>query len=161
MAYNPNLPLSNSDIVKGSMLQIKIGDSIIGFATSHSLSITTNTTEVSTKEHGDYPAILAQTLTWEVQCENLYTDANEAYLVDIQLKKTPVTIVFSKVQYSNTDEKGIVDAANGSNTWSVSQQLLTGTAYLTSFSVNAPAGDNATISCTFTGSGALSVPSNP
>lgn len=150
--------LQNSDIVKGSMLQVKVGDNMLGFATSHSLSITTNTTEVSTKDHGDYPAIIAQNLTWEVQCENLYTDANEAALIALQVNKTLVDLVFCKVgNYDATDEKGIVENTN-KQAWTVGDQILAGKALLTSFSVNAPAGDNATISCTFTGCGSFTTP---
>lgn len=155
MAYNPNQPLENQNIVKGSMLQVQIAGDILGFATSHSLSITTNTAEVSTKDHGDYPAVIAQSVSWEVQCENLYTDANEAALIDIQTSKRPVTITFCKVNYSQSDEKGIVNAENGNYAWTPGPTILTGQAYLTSFQVNAPAGDNATISCTFTGNGAF------
>ena len=150
--------MQNSDIVKGSMLQVQVGSNILGFATSHSLSITTNTTEVSTKDHGDYPAVIAQSVSWEVQCENLYTDANEAALIAIQTSKTPVTITFCKVSnYDANDEKGIVPGpnTNGDNSWTPGATILSGQAYLTSFQVNAPAGDNATISCTFTGNGAF------
>lgn len=144
--------VSNSDIVKGSLLQVKVGNVILGMATSHSLSITTNTTEVSTKDHGDFPAILAQTVSWEVQCENLYTDNNGAALMNIQVNKTPVHLIFSKVT-NNNPEQGIV----GKNTdWTLdADPILEGDAYLTSFSLNAPAGDNATVSCTFTGNGAF------
>ena len=119
---------------------------------------TTNTTEVSTKDHGDYPAVIAQSVSWEVQCENLYTDANEAALISIQTSKTPVTITFCKVSnYDANDEKGIVPGPNtdGDNSWTPGATIISGQAYLTSFQVNAPAGDNATISCTFTGNGAF------
>lgn len=146
------MPLQNSDIVKGSVLQVKIGTKILGFATSHSLSITTNTTEVSTKDHGDYPAIIAQNLTWEVQCENLYTDENGAELLAIQTGKTLVDLVFAPV--SNYNSQGIVGTADTSS-YQLGDAILSGKAYLTSFSLNAPAGDNATVSCTFTGCGAF------
>ena len=150
--------MQNSDIVKGSMLQVQVGGNILGFATSHSLSITTNTTEVSTKDHGDYPAVIAQSVSWEVQCENLYTLDNKQKLMTIQTSKTPVTITFCEVSnYDANDEKGIVPGpnTNGDNSWTPGPIILTGQAYLTSFQVNAPAGDNATISCTFTGNGAF------
>ena len=45
--------MTNQDIVKGSALMVFLGGSAIGFATSHALSLTTNTTEVSTKDHGE------------------------------------------------------------------------------------------------------------
>lgn len=144
--------VSNQDIVKGSLLQVSVGGIILGFATSHSLSITTNTTEVSTKDHGDFPSIMAQTVSWEVQCENLYTDNNGSALMNIQANKTPVHLIFSKVTNTNP-EKGIVDK---NTNWTLDDDpILEGDAYLTSFSLNAPSGDNATVSCTFTGNGAF------
>ena len=146
--------VSNQDLVKGSLLQIKIDNQILGFATSHSLSITTNTTEVSTKDHGDYPAVIAQTISWEVQCENLYTDKNGAYLMSIQTAKKPVTLLFSRIQGDELASKGIVDK---NTDWTINENdfILSGQALLTSFSINAPNGDQATISCTFTGIGAF------
>ena len=38
--------MTNQDIVKGSALMVFLGGSAIGFATSHALNLTTNTTEV-------------------------------------------------------------------------------------------------------------------
>lgn len=151
--------LQNSDIVKGSMLQVKVGNNILGFATSHSLSITTNTTEISTKDHGDYPAVLAQSLTWEVSCENLYTEDNEKALMAIQANKTLVHLIFCPVNYDANDEKGIVgNSSKQAWTPDTANAILEGDAYLTSFQMNAPAGDNATISCTFTGCGSFTTP---
>ena len=147
----------NSDIVKGSALQVKIGnDDILGFATSHSLSITVNTTEVSSKDHGDYPGVIKQNTTWEVTCENLFCGENwgnlNAYLDD----DTPVTVEFVPVNYIS---KGIVydnDVPSGAQTsWTAGTAIASGPAYLTSLSLNAGAGDNATVSATFTGAGPL------
>lgn len=151
--------VQNNQIIKGSMLQVKVDGNILGFATSHSLSITTNTTEVSTKDHGDYPGIIAQNITWEVQCENLYSEDNGQKLMAIQKSKQLVTLIFAKVNYDPNDEKGIVGHNNtdGTSDWQVEDNeiILQGQAYITSFSINAPAGDNATASCTFTGNGSF------
>ena len=82
----PTLVRKNSDIVKGSALQISVtGVGILGFATSHALSITVNTTEVSSKDHGDYPGIVKQNTTWEVTCENLFCGQNWDELIAILL----------------------------------------------------------------------------
>ena len=51
-----------------------IGSTPIAFATSHSLSITMNTTEISTKDHGDFPSVIGQNITWELTTENLYSE---------------------------------------------------------------------------------------
>ena len=154
----PSLIRKNSDIVKGSALQVSVtGIGILGFATSHSLSITVNTTEVSSKDHGDYPGVVKQNTTWEVTCENLFCGQNWDELQALLDDSTPVTIEF--VPVSNYTSKGIVQAETGDpvqpTAWTAGTALASGPAYLTSFNVNAAAGDNATISATFTGAGPL------
>lgn len=151
----------NSDIVKGSALQITVGNSgILGFATSHALSITVNTTEVSSKDHGDYPGVVKQNTTWEVTCENLFCGQNWDELQLLLDDTTPVTVSF--VPVSNYDSKGIVHKEDGSaavpdqeEAWTAGTALASGQAYITSLNVNAASGDNATISATFTGAGPL------
>lgn len=154
----------NSDIVKGSALQITVGNSgVLGFATSHSLSITVNTTEVSSKDHGDYPGIVKQNTTWEVTCENLFCGQNWDELQALLDDDTPVTVSF--VPVSNYNSKGIVQPETGDSVqptaWTPGSPIATGQAYITSFSVNAAAGDNATISATFTGAGPLTFATYP
>lgn len=147
--------MQNTDILKGSKLMVFIGGNAVGFATSHSVNLTVNTTEVSTKDHGDYPAVLAQSISWEVTAENLYSDAGEQVYMDALLNKTPVQISFAPASnYSNTDEKGIV-GIQGAQGWSPGTAIVSGNALITSYSINAAAGDNATMSVTFTGVGAL------
>ena len=143
----------NADIVKGSALMAFIGAGPVGFATSHSLSLSTNTTEVNTKDHGDYPSVIVQNITWEVTAENLYSDAGEATYMTALTNKTPITIKFAKVDYKN-DEKGVI-GPNGHEEWTSTDVIAEGQAIVTSYSINAAAGDNATMSVTFTGMGSL------
>lgn len=161
--------LTNADIFKGSALQLFINDGstydvCIGFATSHTLSITTNTNELSTKDHGDYPAVLPTTITWEVTAENVYATTSMAKLLGYVKNRTQVTVKFAEVgNYSQKDgaysyeavEPGIIDQSKHS--WEIGKIIGQGKAYITSYSINAAAGDNASISCTFTGSGALDI----
>lgn len=162
--------LENKDIFKGSALQLFIGDGVsndvcIGFATSHALSITTNTTELSTKDHGDYPAVLPTTITWEVTAENVYATTSMTKLIGYVKNRTKVTVKFAEVgNYSQKDgaysyeavEPGIIE--NESKTsWSIGKVIGQGKAYITSYSINAASGDNASISCTFTGCGPLDI----
>ena len=150
--------MTNQDIVKGSALMVFLGGSAIGFATSHTLGLTANTTEVSTKDHGDYPSVVAQSIGWEVTAENLYSDTGETTYMKAMLAKTPVDIKFAKVaNYSATDEKGIIDNAE-KTAWTAGTVIAEGKALITSFSINAANGDNATMSVTFTGVGALNTP---
>lgn len=146
----------SAGITKGSKLMIFLDGQAIGYATSHSLSVTLNTTEVSTKDHGDYPAVTPQSVSWEITAENLYSDGGEATYMELALSKQLVDVVFAPASnYSDTDEKGILGDDAQHSSWSAGTAIASGKAYVTSFSVNAPAGDNATMSVTFTGNGAL------
>ena len=153
--------MTNADIVKGSKLMVFLADKVIGFGTSDSLNLTTNTTEVSTKSHGNFPSVVPQNVTWEVSSENLYSDEGEAAYMDLMLKMTPVHIKFAKAgNYNNGYEPGIVGTTE-SKTWTVGDVITEGDAIITSFSINAPFGDNATMSVTFTGIGALAHAQTP
>ncbi len=147
--------MTNADIVKGSVLMVFVNEKAIGFATSHSLNLTTNTTEISTKDHGSFPSVAPQNVTWEVTAENLYSDAGEKTYMDAILNMTPVHIKFAKASnYNNEYEPGIVGNKE-SKTWTAGTVITEGDAIVSSFSINAPSGDNATMSVTFTGTGAL------
>lgn len=153
----PFTPRSNTDIMKGSKLMVFLNGTPIGFATSHSLSMTTNTSEISTKDHGDFPSVIAQNISWEVTAENLYSSAGESTYMTAMKTLQPVTIVFAEASnYSNSQAQGAtpMESTNGAE-WTVGTKIAEGNALITSFSINAPAGDNATMSVTFTGQGEL------
>lgn len=150
----------NSDIIKGSMLMVFADGNPIAFATSHSISFTTNTSEVSTKDHGLYPSVIVNSQSWEVSAENLASADSINHLFSILEKTkngTPVTLKFAKPSGATWNEKGIVGSEGGTGNWAPGDVLAQGDAYLTSMSLNAPAGDNATISATFTGIGAFTL----
>ena len=162
--------LENKDIFKGSALQLFINDGgsqdvCIGFATSHALSITTNVSELSTKDSGDYPAVLPTTVTWEVTAENVYATTSMKTLLGYVKNRTKVTVKFAEVgNYSQKDgaysyeaiEPGIIDNET-KHSWEIGKIIGQGNAYITSYSINASSGDNASISCTFTGCGPLDI----
>ena len=155
----------NTDIIKGGKIMVFLDNEPIAFATNHTLSLTRNTQEISTKDHGDATAILPTTQSWEVTSENLMSAAGYEQVLAAYLNATPVTIYFGASNYSNTtSEKGIVNVENAtewtkeawpSSATSSNSLNLQGTAYITSLSVNAPNGENATYSVTFTGAGQI------
>lgn len=159
----------NSDIIKGGKIMVFVGNEPIAFATNHTLSLTRNTQEVSSKDHGDATAVLPTTQSWEISSENLMSTAGYSTILAAYLEATPLTVYFGASTYNNSQENGIVDVEVVNNTptnWTTETWTdgdttspkslnLTGTAYITSLSVNAPAGDNATYSVTFTGSGSI------
>ena len=147
---------SNTDIIKGNKLMVFLNDAPIAFATSHSLSITVNTSEVSTKDHGDFPSVIGNNITWEITTENLYSDNAESALWTAMKTMQPVTVKFAPASnYNNTtSQKGIVGVESAAE-WTAGTAIASGKALITSLSVNAPSGDNATLSATFTGVGEL------
>lgn len=142
--------LKNTDMLKGSIMMIFYNNKSIGFATSHQFSAQVSTNQIATKDHGNYPATLPQTISWSITAENVYSDAGETTYMGLLKGMAAVDIVFAKV----ADTAGVQSAGIiGSETWAQGPVIASGKALVTDFSINAPAGDYATMSVTFTGVG--------
>ena len=146
---------NNSDIIKGGHLMVFLNGSPIAFATSHSLSKTLNTQQISTKDHGDTAAVLPQNISWEITTENLYSLAGYQALNTAFNTMQEVTIYFGETSYSQNTAQTSIVGVNGATEWTTGGFGETGKAYITSLQVTAAAGDNATFSATFTGNGSL------
>ena len=155
----------NSEIIKGSSLMVFMNGNPIAFATSHSFNKTLNTNEVSTKDHGDYTANIPGNISWEATTENLYSVAGWNAVNDAFKQKHEVVVGFGPAgNYAGSvtsTQAGIVGNENGD--WTPATAGTTGVAaveygkaLITSLQVTAAAGDNATFTATFTGSGELS-----
>ena len=147
-------------IIKGDELMIFVGGSAIAYATSHTLSLTGNTIDISSKDHGFWGASDVGNLTWEATTENLYTEDGFDGLFNAYLAKTPVTIVFGYASNYNVNGLLLGETAGTGDTrpsaWTAANNKgYQGSAVITSLTVNANTGENATFSCTFTGKGAI------
>lgn len=142
-------------IIKGDELMLfDANNKALAWATSHTLTITGNTVDISTKDHGFWGASEVGNLTWEITSENLYCDDNYDELFDIMIAKQPVTVAFAKV--SNYDENGLTSVGGTVSAWTPdTTNYRSGQAVITSLTVNANTGENATYSVTFTGAGPL------
>lgn len=151
--------LTNQNILKGSTVMVFIDGNPIAFATSESLSITPNTTEVSTKSHGLYPSLIVNSIGWTVSVENLASDDGmKALNALVTSAKDSESVHLKFAKPSNFDDKGIVN--NEHADWTVGTGAVIyaeGDAILTSYSWNAPAGENLTMSAEFTGVGELTL----
>jgi predicted secreted protein len=149
-------------IVKGTDLMVfaTIGSTLksIAFATNHSLTIGSNSTEISTKDSGGGKWIETnvQKLNWSMTTENLFTfeggGDGQSFddLFQQMVKREPLKLVFA---LENSLTKPDVVPSGG---WDPSTKpKYEGMAFITDLSVNAPDGDNASFTCTFTGTGAL------
>ena len=141
-----------ANIIKGDELMLFKNGVSMAFATAHTLTITGNTIDISSKDHGYWGASEIGNVTWEITSENLYTDGDYNALFQAMINKTALTVAFGHA--SNYNVNGLGSNAN----WTLDQTTnayYVGSAYITSLTANANTGENATFSVTLTGVGAL------
>lgn len=139
-------------IVKGDDLMLFDSEGhSIAYATSHTLTLSGDTTEISTKDHGIYKGYEVSKIDWEITSENLYTEGEYDSLFASMMNRKAVTIYFGTFHEDN--KNGTV--ANGDYEYWTGKKGYTGTAYITSLVANANTGENATMSITLKGSGKI------
>ena len=89
--------MSKSTIVKGDEIMLFKDGKSLAYATSHTLSITGNTIDISSKDHGFWGASEIGNITWEITSENLYTDSAFDSLFSVMVAKTPITVTFGQI----------------------------------------------------------------
>lgn len=138
-----------NEIINGSDLMVFMGGKSIAYATSHSLSISAETNDVTSKDsgNGDWSAASIKKLSWECSTENLYSKEAYSQLYAAMIAKNAVTLVIDLKEGETLPSDGWTPATGGTG--------YTGSAIITSLEMSAPDGDNATFSATFTGTGAL------
>ena len=149
----------SKDIIKGGHLMILMDVSgtltPIAFATSHSFSKTLNTQEISCKDFGDVAAVIPQNYSWTMQTDNLYSINGYKMINDAFKNMTKVVVYFGETNYRQTSAQDSIVDVDGASDWSKVGFGEQGYAYITSLDVTASAGENATFSATFTGTGTL------
>lgn len=139
-------------IIKGDELMLFNDEKSIAYATAHTLTVNGNTVDISSKDHGFWGASEIGNITWEITSENLYTDKYYTQLFDAMINRTQLTVAFGFAEDWNVN--GLV----GNNTQydlDKTKNYYSGKAYVTSLTANANTGENATLSITLTGCGAL------
>lgn len=142
----------NKTIKGGDMMVFAEGKSI-ACATSHTLSLSMETTETSSKDSGGgWSTYEAGVLGWTASSENVAStgEAGLTYddLVDMMIAREPIHLVFGPKK-----EAGENVPAGG---WTPAEgKGREGDAFITSVEENAPNGENATFTVQFTGTGPL------
>lgn len=171
-----------TDIIKGSSIQVWIGSATgtaecIGFATNHTLNVTQNFQTINCKDAGDYELQIPTTTSWTVGCEYLMSKDGFAAILRAKASQKPVTLIMGPAVEYDTDkmEKGLIGSNGRSTNWTYNatetgtsgtfpgQSGETGTVYLTmkgdayvgDYSINSPAGENATMTVNFQGTGEI------
>lgn len=150
----------SKQILRGDELQIWLDNLSTGaqtycpmYATSHTVTITGNTVDIATKDHGFWGASTVGTITWEVTAECLATTADYDALFDAMIRKTRLKAYFAPVR--NYSSNGLVRVGGDVSGWLPAAKGKEGYVCVTSLTVNANTGENSTYSITLTGQGAL------
>lgn len=143
-----------SKIIKGDDLMLfdEAGKSI-AFATSHSLSISGDAAEISSKDHGAWSGSEVNKISWEISSENLYTVEAFDKLFEKMTARKAVKVYFGL----KTEDGAAQSVADGDlENWSKKTAgVYTGNVFITALNANASSGDNATYSVTLKGTGKL------
>lgn len=147
-------------VIKGRDLMLfdKQGKSF-AFATSHTLSISAETADISSKDHGIWGGSEVTKFSWEISSENLYTEDNYDNLFDLMLAGEPFKVRFG-LKSQNDNSKNVADG-DYDNWTSKYNGYYEGDVVITSLNANANNGENATYSATFTGAGKIVRVTNP
>lgn len=154
------------DIIKGSDLMLFVKNTngtykSLAFATSHQFSISSETADVATKDHGFWGAKEVTKITWSITTDNLYTVSTFNDLYDRMISRQPIEVYFGlKTPTERQGTPATVNLPGDTNdTWHYStasdEPVYYGRVYITSLDCTAAAGDNATFSATLDGIGSI------
>lgn len=152
--------MANINYVQGADLMLfDASGKSIAFATSHALSLSTDSTDVSSKDHGRWNAQQVTKINWEITTENLFTNEEFSKLYDIMIATEPVKVFFGLKASDELEKQGLVHAKGEyeADAWTSAKDNYTYTGYvtITSLSANAQNNEVATFSATFTSAGPL------
>lgn len=142
--------MAAQQIIKGDDLMLFYNSKSLAYATAHTLTITGEATDTSSKDHGMWAGNKVNKINWEITSENLYTETDFNTLFTAMTNGTKIQVVFGLCG-SHTEEEELmydhhVDA---------SKVNYSGYVYITNLTANANTGENATYSVTLTGTGKL------
>lgn len=147
-------------VIKGGDMMLFVGGKSIAFATNHTLSISADTKETSSKDSGGlWQTSEVGVLSWSCKSENLYGNDVEGIgyleLFDMFKARVPITGIFA-LEGNSTDFADNKLGAVPTDGWTPKAgDGLTGQMIITNLELNAPNGDNTTFSIDFTGVGEL------
>ena len=135
--------MATTGIVNGTDLLVYVGGTAITHSTSCTFSVNHSTREATTKDSSGYKEVLEGLRDWSVDADGMTAlDATEGFeeLYTAWVNRTALTVKFGT-------------AASG-------DQVYTGTAYITSLSVDAGTEESSTFSVSFEGTGSITTSTN-
>lgn len=152
-------------VIKGGDLMLFVGGKSIAYATSHTLTISADTKETSSKDSGGkWQTSEVGVLSWTCSSENLCGDTEAGIgfdeLFEYMVARKPITGVFALEGDSTDYEDNKLDSVPTNGWKAKAGDGYTGQMIITNLEKNAPNGENATIKVDFTGVGALTKVAN-
>lgn len=156
------MSVTPKQIIKGDDLMLFIPDGSngyksIAYATSHTLTMSAETTDVNTKDHGEWGSTTVNKISWTINTENLYTNEDFDTLFDLMVAKQKIKVVFGakKEASSVIVADGDAEYYTPANTDAASSNahMKEGYVLITSLTANTPSGENATFTAEFRGVG--------
>ena len=145
--------MAAANIIKGDDLMLfDASGHSIAYATQHTLTISADAANISSKDHGIWGGNEVNKITWEITSDNLYTTAAYDSLFASMIARQPITIFFGLK--AEVGDGTVVDGDY--DYWSKdASNSYTGSAFITSLVANANSGENATFNITLTGNGKI------
>lgn len=125
------------------------------YATNHTLTITAETSDISSKDHGIWGASEVSKYTWEITSENLFTSDAYDSMFDAMLAGEAIKVRFGLKTEQADKSKNVADGDTALPFWTSQSTFYEGNVIITSLTANANNGENATYSVTLTGSGSI------
>lgn len=147
---------------KGNLLNVFFYDTSVwrtlAHSTNNSLSTSSETTQVSSKDFGNHPAQEITGSTWSMSGEYLLNPEDASIVLAMQDSGKTYTFAFGVVTETDwaAGIKPVTDISTNAKWTPGSTFMRYGNGLVTSAEIGAPNGDQATMSLEITGSGALS-----
>lgn len=153
--FNTNKNNMDKKIIKGDELQLFISGQTgcPAWATNHTLTLSGSTQDISTKDHGVWNATSTTKISWELTGEYLANTVDYNYFYDAMIHRQKLDVRFALVK--NYNENGLTSVGGPVPYWIADVKGWEGKCVVTNLQMNAPTGENATISITLTGVGPL------
>lgn len=138
--------------IKGQNLRVMVGGKCVAMATSCTIHVAAQTEDSSTKDDtGDWAENEVVGLSWDASTDSLVTLSDNGTNGELPVDLLSLIINKTKVQLT-------FDTTAGTNNRTGQNSAIkkSGYAYLTDYSLTAPNRQNSTLTCQFSGTGALS-----
>ena len=150
--------MANATKIRGEELMIFYTDSLnhkrsIAFATNHTMTIQASTSSDSNKDEGGFwEAGDIQSMNWSISTENLNCGDNFDTLFDIMVAGKPIDVVFG---FKKENQRSLDNLSYWTPDDFNKGSQFVGKATISNLQLNAPSGENSSLTADFTGVGEL------